>query len=686
MARTNRARDNDGAGSPIVAFFLRAGSKLLFGVVIVLAFLTIAQCTVKKPEAPTWSTQFVLPVVNRTYTMEELLQRIDEEGLAINDSGEVVFSITEDFDTVGLNDDDFATDDLSYTLSEQLGVIELIAPSISPVTVTFAQIGSLGAVLPGDSMFVPDTTFTVESALPPISSFTSATVAQGRIDVALTNHLDLTLDNIVLDLVDAQTSALIVKGTRQAPLASGAQAIIPLILDGKTVPSGMRLVATYHSPEDTVRSASTRYITSSFDFSDTLAVTSALARIPALTRVDTTAVNLAETEKIDSASLATGSLQITITNGSNLDAAVTVDIPDFVHNGQSLTFERQVPAQGSANISVNLAGYALVPQSDVVPQHLNIVATADIPGTGLSQVAVSQNDGFTVSAQVTDLTFHSVTGLFQSISASFDDISENLDVPTGFEDVELVNAILTLEIQNGIDLPGSMDIQITGSNGKQTAFISDIAPRGLATAVTTTVVNDDIADFLSPLPSRIDASGTVTFGDGSYQGTITRDDFVVGRLLLHAPLEMIINPSTVDMDIENEEIDQEDIDMVTDHFIEGRFVYQLTSHLPVGAYLNVYLGSDSTTLFTNPQLRFDSLYMTAAPIGPGGIVIDTAQTGEQEIHLDSLDIRILENPVLYIGQEILLEGSGGQVVKFTASDYIQVTGRIEIEYLFNGEF
>lgn len=686
MARTDRRRREDDNTSPVVALLIKLGSKLLLGVIIVLAVLTLAQCTVKKPEAPSWSTHLVVPVVNRTYTMDELIRKLDQDGLTINDSGDVVFSITEELDTVSLDEDALATDDLSYTVQENLGPVDLEKPVLSPVTVTLSDIGPVGLWFPGDSMLITDTTFTIETGLPPISSFSSATLAYGRLDLTITNELDLTLDNITFDLVDAATSMIIASQTYPSPLPSGTQAVIPINLDGATIPNSMSLIASYHTPTDTIQNASTRYLDHSFAFGDTLQATSATACVPALARIDSTAVSLMESDRVDSAVLASGTLDLTIDNATNLDAEITVTAPDFSYYGHTLAVTTPVAAQSQVTVSVDLSDYALVPTSTTIPQQIQVIASAAIPGSGTDQVAVDQADNFTVAAHIANLTFESVTGLFAAVNAQFDGVSQNLEIPTGLEQVEFTNALITLEIENAIDLPGTIDLLLTGDNGKATAFIGDIAPRGLATAATTSIVNDSVADFLSPLPSHVDISGSVTFGGGSYYGTITRDDFVVGRVTVHAPLEMIINPATVTTDIESEEIDQADIDAVTDHFISGRFVYRLTSHLPIGAHINVFLGSDSLTLFTDPQLRFDSLYMTAAPIGAGGIVIDTAQTVDQEIYLDSVDIQILENPVLYIGQEILLAGSDGRTVKLTADDYLSITGRIEVEYLFDGEF
>jgi len=410
---------------------------------------------------------------------------------------------------------------------------------------------------------------------------------------------------------------------------------------------------------------------------------SAVAQVPALNRTETALVPLAEDDRIDAATMAGGLLTLDIANGTELDADLVIECPDFLQGVQPLTVNASVPGNQSRQFSVDLSSYVLVPQSSVVPQDVSVIVYATMPGSGAQQVTVTETDSFTVDAGLTNLSFSSVTGLFQTVTATFDNINEQIDVPFGFEDIQLVNAVLTMEVENAIDLPGRVDILISGDNGKDMTFVGDVSPRGLASSFTTTIVNDTAADFLSPIPSAIQASGTVTFGDGSYQGTITAEDFVFARVNIFSPLEMIINPSQIETDIQSEEIDQADIDQITDHFISGRVVYELINHLPVGAHINVFLGGDSATLFSNPELQFDSIYVRAAPVDASGLVIDTAQTADQEIYLDSVDIRVLQNPLLYIGQQIMLDGSGGQMVKMTGSDYITVTGRIEVEYLFD---
>jgi hypothetical protein len=522
--------------------------------------------------------------------------------------------------------------------------------------------------------------------MPAADEFSTAEVAQGRVDVIIVNDLDLSLDNIVIDLLDTGTDALIATGTWAGTLPTGDSAVIPLVLDGKTVPNRLTIEGHYHTPLDTVRNFSTRFVETRVVFGDTLTATSALARVPAISRTDSSLVSLAETDRIDSAALETGTLNVEVRNNTSLGATVSITAPDFVAMGQPLTSQQFVAAHGSVQFDLDLSSYSLIPRSSVLPQQAAIVAHADIPGTGTQQVQIDQADSFLVSADISGVTFTSVTGVFQAVTAAFDGISADIDIPTGLEEVELVNAIATLEIENSLDLPGVVDIQLQGDNGKSSVFSGDIAPAGLAASVTSTIVNDSVAAFLSPLPSSIAATGSVTFGSDGYVGTISRGDFLHAKIQLYSPLEMIINPATVETDIEREEIDQGDIDIVTEHFISGRFIYKLTNHLPLGARVNVFLGPDSATLFASPQVRFDSLFVVAAPVDGTGLVADTVQTPYREIYLDSIDIRVIENPVLFIGHQVLLDGSDGQVVRFTASDYITVTGRLEVEYLFDGEF
>lgn len=687
MARKQKRRTDPSEGFGD-SFLFRFGSKLFLSLAVAVAFLTLAQCTIKKPESPQWNTRLTVPVVNRTYSMEELIRKIDQEGLEIDSSGIVTYSITEDLDTVQLEEDLLTTSDLSYVISEQVGTVRLDPPDVDPVTVSLSSISGLASSLPGDSANVIETSFDLYNDMPTITSFSQATISNGQVEVVVDNGLGISLDTVIIEIFDISNGWTIATDTFPAPVASGDTDSLSLSLDGKTISNDLRVISYCYTPGGLVSSVSSRYISTELVFSDSLEVTSALAEVPALSREFSQQVALGESDRIDTASLSGGNLNLIIVNGTNLDADVTVTIPDLVSSGsQPLTIDQPVPARQNTVITVDLSGYRLIPSDVTVPQDIDINVTASVPGTAPQQVEINQSDSFFVEAALTSMTFSSVTGVFDTVTASFEDLEQDIDVPTGFDSVQFASAILTLEIENGIDMPGYLDIQLDGDNGKSLNFSGNIAPGGSDSTSLTVISDSSVAGFLSPIPSHIDLSGSVTFGDGIYQGTIEGDDFVLARVKIFAPLELIINESRIETDIESEEIDQEDIDAITDHLIEGRFIYNIINHLPLGAYVNVFFGGDSATLYSDPVKTFDSLFVTAAPVSALGIVTDTASTGYQEIYLDSADVRrILENDTLYIGQELVLEGSNGQSVKLTQDDYITVIGRIEVEYRFDGEF
>ena len=86
---------------------------MFLGLVVILVFLTLAQCTVKKPEAPSWNSKLTIPLVNRTYTMTEIIDRIDQDGISFDSLGNVNYSLTQQLDTVSLDAADFPIGRLS---------------------------------------------------------------------------------------------------------------------------------------------------------------------------------------------------------------------------------------------------------------------------------------------------------------------------------------------------------------------------------------------------------------------------------------------------------------------------------------------------------------------------------------------------------------------------------------------
>ncbi len=672
------------------SFVFKFSSRILLGLVVIVVFLTISQCTVRKPEAPTWNTTFVVPVINRTYGMQELIDKVDQSEIFIDSSGGVAFSVDRDLDTVRLAQSDLSTSDLTYNFSQEIGKVNIQPPSVptSTVSLNLLTAGLATDIGGGQVMVPPDTAFTANNDVT-LNSFNWANVDSGAVRITVTNDLGFDINQATVRLINTENiSSPDTISTRSFanPILDNTTQILVLPIDGQRVSSNLRVSVYCHTNNGGTVDPNGKQLETDVDFPGDVVVTSANAQVPALEDIlfsQDIGLDLDSGERIDSASLASGQISLGVTNNTPLDATIQITIPNLKNGATQYSTTRVVPANQTININDNIAGYTMIPNADSV----NINAVASVPGSGNSFVTVNETDDFAVDAQLNSLRFASVSGVFDSTTADFNGISEALDVPDGFDNVGLVQAALTLEINNGVDLPGVLDITINGSNGKQINLSGNIAARGAEVTSLSSITNSQVADFLTPLPDSIDVSGTIQFGNGVYQSTVTSSDFVAAKVSIYAPLEVKVdNAEVTDLKVESSHIDQENIDKITDHFVEGRFVYTVTNHLPLGVTAVVMLDNDSLALYSNPALTLDTLRADPAPVSLSTGIASSETVSSGEIYLDSVDVQILKHDSLFIRPVIFLTGSDTSGVKLTGDDYITINGRIEVEYRFDGKF
>ncbi|MDF1545464.1 MAG: hypothetical protein P1R58_10210 [bacterium] len=665
------------------SFLFRFSTRTALGIIIVIAILTLIQCSVKKPQSPQWSTSFNVPLVNREYPIEELVAKIGEDDLKFDSLGDISFSFTEPIDTVTLANHILETDDLYYVTGKDIGLVDIDPPPTPPVSVSLSSIVGLATSLPNDSAAIASIGFNLTNNLPVLTTFTEASVDNGNFWTVINNNLGVALDSVVMQVYDLDSSRSISVDTLPYPLPSGAMDSIQLVLDGRNISNSLRLVTFCFTHGGLIDSASSRFVETRMSYSDQFEVSYAYSKVPALVRDYNSVVPLNESDVIDSAGLSQGTVHVTLSNETPLAADLTITLLDIFDGGTPVTATRTVSAGEFTVIDIPLAGYTLKPSGPPDSQVVSMWVQFDSPGSGDNLVRVYSTDQFTLNADITGMQFDYVSGFFQPKNADLNGIQQVIDVPEGFDSLQFANAQISIAIENRFTLPGQVDLTLVANNGKSLNLTGALPPSS-----TTIISRSDsaVADFLFPMPDTLDITGSAIMAGGGQLGTITNGDFIAGNLTVFAPLEVIVNPSTIEPDMSVEEINQEDLDAITDHVLSAKFIYEIENHLPLGASVNIFFSPDSTTLFATPELVLDTLKVAAAPFSIDGLATGVETTGSKEIYLDSLDIQILKHPLLYVGQQILLEGSDGQVIKFSPDDYLKVTGRIELEYLFDGDF
>ncbi|MCP4614771.1 MAG: hypothetical protein GY845_39320, partial [Planctomycetes bacterium] len=433
-------------------------------------------------------------------------------------------------------------------------------------------------------------------------------------------------------------------------------------------------------------SLAAKTLSSAVELENGLTVISAITEVPEIIRSFQEIVDLADSNTIQSAQLQSGSITIDIDNATALESSFQITLDDFTSSGSPLVISHTVSANSTAPVTVDLSGYIFAPVDQTSPQSLTFDVDVTIDSSS-SPVTINQFDSLSVDATVSGLSFASMTGIIQETDATFDDIEVAIEIPKGFDEIQLSGATLSLEIESGVNFPGALDLVILGDNGQSINLTGVVSAGSAGSPVISIIEETDLASFLNPIPSNITVSGAATFGDGITSGTVTANDFVVSSVSINSPLELIIGATSFEGDITEQTIDQTDIEKITDHIIEARVVSSITNHLPLGVTAEIYIDSDSTQLNAiDAQLVIGPLTIAPGTVGAGGTVVTAAVISENIISLDSLEIQILKNDTLYIGELITLADTDGNPVRLSGDDYYTAQAVIEVEYLFNGEF
>jgi hypothetical protein len=652
--------------------------KILLGIIAVIAFLTMIQCTVKKPEAPTWSTNLTLPLINKTYLMPEIIRKIDQPGLSLDSNGDVIFSFRKELDTLRVSEN-LNSSDIHQVAAENLGEININPGNPTPITVNLSDYASL--ILDE----VPPGSFDIQRDYPPIDKFNWATISSGSLAIVINNDFGVDLDTVIVQLVDLVYSRTLATEFIPPPgIPNGGSDTVLADLSGQTVSNTLRLYIHCHTPGGTMLSLADKSLTAGLDCGAGLTVSAAQAEIPRIVKDFFQAVPLSESNTILSAELASGNLNLQIRNNTGLTSLIQIDVPDFLLDGAPYSTTCTIAPYSTQNISRDLAGYLFEPYDQIRPQQISIEVSAVIDSSAPAMVSVDQNDSILVSADITNLTFASLTGVIDSTEATYNGLNLNIDLPKGFDSLQLVNASLILEIENSINFPGILNIGVNGNSGQILNLSGAIQAGGPDFPVVSYIVDSNLASFLNPVPTAITVNGTALFGDGHTVGTVTQDDYIVSRLEISSPLEAIIGQTAFRGDIDSRDIDQNNIDLITEHILQAQFLSSIVNHLPLGVSVEIYLSGDSATVFTNPELVLGPIEVRPGVTGAGNIVV-TPTESQNIIALDSLDIKILEHPILYSGQLITLAGSDGRTVKISGADYVTAGGVLQIEYRFDGE-
>jgi len=632
-----------------------------------LIFLTLFQCSLRKPTSPTWETDVTVPLICKTYDMVTIIEEVDEPSLCVDSLGQLRFLREVELDTTRM-EELLTFSATSYQIKENVGILRIDTPE--PQETEFA----LSQVYQGEVGLVPPFDFALSRELDSISNFSTAVLERGRAYILAENHLGLDLDWLKIEVIDDQSSQVIDTMIFSEGLGDGVVDTQEVDLSGKTVSNRVSYAIQAHTPGGSILSLSGKYLKLGFSFCDSLFIREALAQIPEIHLEEVETFEIPPDEVVQRALIKTGSLVLDISNHTSLSSNLEITVPAFSGQGLPVSVNRFVLPGNQVSVEIPLGGYLFQPESgSELSVHLNAVTE----GTGTEKVWVSWSDSIAVEARLTQLCFSEVTEIVQPTLVEITSMEKEIDLPQGFDAAHMPAASLSLEIANGVSLPGELNVQIQGDAGQTLNLSAKVEGGSPSDPSRIAVIESDLTQFLNPIPSQITVTGDVGFGDGITSTTITQEDFVAGRIVMSSPLELILGSTQIKIDQGQDSLGEDEREIVQERLKNTRMVSKFENHLPLSARVELYLKT-TPEVYTRPDLLIGPVELSAGEIDDAGNVV-TPTFSQNVIQLDKEKLRIFESVPFYIGGKIFLPGTDGKKVKFRASDYIKISSYLEVK-------
>lgn len=636
------------------------------GVLALIIALTLMQCSLKKPEAPTWESTVTVPLASDHFTIANLLLRLDNGSQFVDENGNIGLNLVDTLAPVSLGTD-FTIPTQSAQLPQAVGEFNVAGPAPEAVRLNLADYysGSPGSVPP---FAVSDT-----DTIGPIPEYTWMAPAYGDAYLRIENQFGLDFDSVFVTLDDIAVGPL---GTFSFSngIPAGTADSQSIGIAGRMLYNQFQYTLSAYTSGGTLLSLSNRYLDVAVAFSDSVVIDSALMEIPAVTRTRSENVSFtgnADLLSVTQADLAAGMLTFAADNRTGLTADVSVTVPSLTLGGVPLSRNLTLPPNDTTSLSVDLTNYTWVPEQSAAPQYFVVNAVASTIPSAPAHVLVRMDDSIFVTAQLQGAQALSVTGVVAPQLVSLPAYSEALAIPPEFSSFHLAQALLTIELENGSGAAADLNFDITGDNGNSLSVSGPAAAGSPTTPAFTTYTEPNLASFLDPFPTQVDIVTSAAFGDSVTEYTVSTNDYAAAIVSITAPLAVRVDSVTVQSEVSSQAISGTDIAEFTDNLLGGSLHLHATNHLPLGAAVTLFVATDSLNVYSAPDLVLGPVAVSPGTTDSFGLVSEAVETFD-EVSLTQTDLQLFDSTQLYIGQYIHFDGTAGDTVQFVSADYLDL--------------
>ena len=633
-----------------------------------IAFLSflILQCSINKPTAPTWNVKLSVPLVNKYYDMATLIDKIDEPYLKLDTLGNPLFYFEEELDTITLVDK-LRCDSTLFNFKDTLGIINIHTSESRQMLFYLTEFYK------GPPGYVPPCSVTIEKDLDTFSTFSQVTVKEAFTSLTVRNQLGLNLNFVQIKIIDRSFQDTLHTIIFPDGIDDGDSNTQDVIFVDKTFSNRLGIQIKVSSPGGEIQSLEDKYLLLNFTV-DSLSVVQGKAVVPSFEVSQEDKVLLPTNSIIDSAQIKTGTISLNLRNFTNLMVDVQVDFPELEKDDQILSVVCHLPASGHSDVSLVLDGYTFRPnEGNEVTAQTKVWS----PGSEGALIDFKSSDSVSVAAILSEIIFSQICGIIESTRVEIDQITRQLEIPSGFESAHLTNASLNLEIHNGVDLPANLSVIIQGEKGQNLSLQAEIEASGPFGTAVTSIFEDQLESLLSPVPQTLTVTGEIICGDGQSYGIVREEDFFFGKMMVSSPLELILDSCQVQIDEDSDEVDDDVRQLIEDQINFGKVILKVESHLPLEAEARIFLSRNREDLFSNPYLVIGPVNVPRGELDYDGSV-KGSNFSQTEINVTHQELQVFTSVPFYMAGYIDFPGTNGQTIRASAADFIKITSYLEL--------
>lgn len=652
---------------PFFRFHKLRGRSIIRPLLFLIAFvLWFEGCTLpKEPGSLWWDVDLIVPLGERTYGIWDLTDpdsvlRVNSSGIGMDEDSNAYFSIW--------TETSIAIEDCLYIQPLQFEAMRPVDAIQMPIDLDTTFNYSLGA-LNADVAALHGTTQDIEShLLLAQQNFTAdelveyAIIDTGTARFVVINSLPYPVMNlsVVWKAEDNSSSILNIDS-----IGSGQQLVLNGLLANAVTQSATSLELIGDGiGGQAIQVDSTDGITIAIQV-DTVTCNYYDGRLPAQMLYGDTTVTIDSQHLIEYATIRSGSVQIELVNGTQVDDSMTLVIPAIVNQlGDSVYIKRFVTAGETYMTSLNLEGFRIL-LTGVEPQQVEGRLYVESQQTSDERHFESGSEYAIGRATLSGLIFDFFRGTLRDMQLPIGVTGIPVErPPAGWESVHPTVANAYVHFAETFGGAGYANLNLRTLFGETMIGESNIITPEMTLEADTFAVVPGLTGLLSEYPDSAAIEGTLTVN--GYVSTMDNAELSVA-VAIESPLMITLTdfhpPGTIEL------IDTGDLKDIK----SGTAEVTIRNRLPVGGQVFVIAARDSLELLVDSGADVDTVIIVSIPEPE---VTDGQATGiattERSVLLSESVIDMLQNPPFYTRTDIQIPGTNGDTLLVHGSDYVSL--------------